>query len=71
MLTEVVGYVVKEALKSVHSAHDLEGSQQLNFHGLRKYLITWPRSGPDYYASIDITVFGQWPAVAVNYASTR
>jgi len=63
----VIGYVVKEALESVQSAHDQGRITAIEFSWI-KYLITW---GPGYYAGIDITVHGQWPAVVINCASTR
>ena len=63
----MIGYVVKEALESVQSAHDQGRITAIEFSWI-KYLITW---GPGYYAGIDITVHGQWPAVVINCASTR
>ena len=65
-----IGYIVKEALESVHSARDQRSIAAVEFSWI-KYLITWPRSGPGYYAGINITIYGQWPVVVVNCASTR
>jgi len=66
----MIGYVVKEALESVHSARDQGRITAVEFSWI-KYLITWPTSGPGFYAGIDISVYGRWPAVVVNCASTR
>lgn len=67
---KTIGYVVKEALDSVHSALNQMKIAQIKFSWV-KYMVTWTRSGPGYYAGIDITIYGHWPAVVSSCASTR
>ena len=65
-----IGYVVKEALEDVHSAL----SQKLVvdvFFKWTKYLVIWMRSGPGYYAGINITKNGKWSPQVHRCASTR
>ena len=61
---------MREALDSVHDAQDSESTSEVKF--LRaKYLVTWVRSGPGYYAGINITRVGQWSTAIHQCASTR
>jgi len=35
-----------------------------------KYVSIWPKSGPAFYAGINITKYRGWPREAYTYAST-
>ena len=65
-----IGYVVREALPHVHTA--LQGNKitSVAFSWV-KYMVQWTRSGPGYYAGINVTVKGKWPQEVVRCASTR
>lgn len=67
---QTIGYIVREALSSVHSALRDNRIMQVSF-AWAKFRSKWPNSGPGYYAGIKITVKGQWPKVVCQYASTR
>jgi len=62
-----IGYVVREALNSVHSARNAGIITAVSF-AWAKFLMTW---GPGYYAGICITIMGQWPRGVCQCASTR
>ena len=66
---ERIGYVVSECLDAVHSA--LLGnkivSTEFNFV---KYIVHWSRSGPGWYAGIEIAKRGRWPNEVVRSSST-
>ena len=65
-----VGYVVREALPHVHMA--LQGNKitSVEFSWV-KYIVQGTRSGPGYYAGINVTIRGQWSSEVVRSASTR
>jgi len=65
-----IGYIVREALASVHSALSNRKIAGVAF-SWANYLVTWPRSGPGYYAGINISIYGQWPMAVVSCASSR
>ena len=65
-----IGYIVREALDSVHNEIASHSITKVKFTWA-KYLITWMRSGPGYYAGINITRYGQWSPDFCGYASTR
>ena len=65
-----IGYVVKEALDSVHMAIKQKKIVDIKF-AWAKYVVTWTRSRPGFFAGIDISVKGQWPAVVCWCASTH
>ena len=48
-----IGYVVREALDSVHAAIADKKIVYVKFAWV-KYLVSWPRSGPGFYAGINI-----------------
>ncbi len=64
-----IGYVVREALEDVHSAIIRNVIENVQFSWV-KYRVAW-RSGPGYYAGIDIMIRGQWALPVVQCASTR
>ena len=49
-----IGYIVKEALDDVHSAPEQNAITSIEF-AWAKYLLTWTKSGPGYFAGIKIT----------------
>ena len=65
-----IGYVVKETLDAVHNAKDRSEITDVSFKWA-KYLVTWSRSGPGFYAGINISKRGQWPREVAACASTR
>lgn len=65
-----IGYVVKKVLVHVHNALTQDKIADVSFSWV-KYLVVWPRSGPGYYAGINITINGTWPTEVCRYASTR
>jgi len=65
-----IGYVVREALNDVHEAMTKRIITNVKF-AWAKFCITWPKSGPGYYAGIAITKQGQWSAKVRQSASTR
>ena len=65
-----VGYVVREVLSHVHTAIK-EGKIQYVRFAWVKYLVTWIRSGPGFYAGIDVAKKGEWADVIQQHRSTR
>ena len=65
-----VGYVVREAVEHVHRMLESSKIESVKF-SWTKYMVTWSRSGPGYYAEIDITVKGKWLVEVVRSASTH
>ena len=68
-ISKRVGYVVREALDNVHEAMKKEEILKVEVKCI-KYLLHWSRSGPGWYAAIDITKVGEWPAVVAKCSST-
>ena len=66
----MIGYVVREALDSIHDAWDGGSITEVKFSWV-KYLVTWTRSGPGYYTGINITRVGQWSTAVHKCASIR
>ena len=64
-----IGYVVKEALDAVHDAIKKNQIVSVKFQWI-KFLLCFPRSGPGYYASINITRLGQWPYEVIIASSS-
>ena len=62
-----IGYVDREVLDLLHDSHLITN---VNFAWAR-YLVSWTKSGPGYFAGINITKYGDWSAVVHAYASTR
>ena len=65
-----IGYIVREALDEVHNALNQEKIVNVSFSWV-KYLVVWQRSGPGFYAGVDITINGKWCSVIHKSASTR
>ena len=54
-----IGYIVREALDDVHLACTSGRILEIKV-AWAQYLVMWTRSGPGFYAGIDITVKGRW-----------
>ena len=65
----VIGYMVREVLDAVHEAIRENKIIYTKFSWV-KYRVMWLRSGPGFYAGIDVALNGQWPLVVVQHAST-
>ena len=65
---ERIGYVVKEALDSVHCALSESKILSVQFDWI-KYIVYWYRSGPGWYAGIKITRKGNWSTDVVRSKS--
>ncbi len=65
-----IGYVVREALVYVHDAMKEKKILSVKFAWV-KYIVTWSRSGPGYYAGINISKNGEWHSAVVQCGSTR
>lgn len=50
-----IGYTVREALDPVHTAIQNQDIISVRFSWVN-YLVSWSRSGPGYYAGINITI---------------
>ena len=53
-----IGYVVSELVEEVHSANDSGGILSMEFAWVR-YIIDWSRSGPGFFAGINIEKRGR------------
>ena len=56
-------------MDSVHEAMKKEEILKVEVNCI-KYLLHWSRSGPGWYAAIDITKIGEWPAVVAKCSNT-
>ena len=65
-----IGYIVREALDAVHKAIKKTTIHFVKFAWV-KYRVVWMRSGPGFYAGIDIALNGKWPQIVVQHASTH
>jgi hypothetical protein len=66
---ERIGYVVTEALNSVHHEMDIDSINSVQFAWV-KFITHWSRSGPGWYCGIKITKRGEWPKEVVQCGST-
>lgn len=65
-----IGYVVRECLDHVHKA--MQDKRLLSVElAWAKYLICWSRSGPGFYAGINMSISGEWHRDVVRCQSTR
>ena len=64
-----IGYIVREALDDVHRALVQKKIISVKF-AWAKYLVVWMRSGPGYYAGINIALNGEWSHEVCRCAST-
>ena len=65
-----IGYVVSEARDEVNDALQNGKILEVKFSWAR-YLVKWVRSGPGWYAGINITIAGQWSTAIHHSASSR
>ena len=65
-----IGYVVRECLSHVHEAIQEKRLLSVKF-SWAKYLACWARSGPGFYAGIDLTVSGNWHRDVIKSQSTK
>ena len=54
-----IGYIVRECLDEVHEALVKRTIVSVKF-AWAQYLVCWSRSGPGYYAGINIEIQGDW-----------
>ena len=64
-----IGYVVSELLEEVHAAINSNSIVSVKFSWI-KYITDW-RSGPGFFAGIQIKKKGPWSLNAIRCASTR
>lgn len=64
-----IGYVVREALDAVHDALSNDKIESTTFNWV-KYVVHWSKSGPGWYAGINITKIGRWPEAVVRCSSS-
>ena len=65
-----IGYVVSEVNNAVRDAMEQNLINDVSFKWA-KFISVWPKSGPAFYAGINIAKYGDWPREAYTYASTR
>ena len=65
-----VGYIVREALEEVHEAI-CNGDILWVKLAWVDFVLQWSRSGPGYYAGINIARRGDWSNVVIKCASTK
>ena len=66
----LIGYAVREVLDSLHRAIREKKICLVRFAWV-KYRVVWLRSGPGFYAGVDIALNGQWPTVVMRHGSTH
>ena len=66
---EKIGYVVSEILDEVHIAMTRNLIMSVDFKCI-KYVTHWTRSGPGYFAGINVTKNGPWDHRVKLYSST-
>ena len=65
-----IGYVVKEVLEEVNEAIRDHLVLSVKFAWI-KFLICWSKSGPGFYAGINISKWGTWSRTVKRFASTK
>ena len=65
-----IGYIVREALDHVHEALTEQKIINVKFSWV-KYLAVWSKSGPGFYAGVNISKNGEWHPSVVKCSSTR
>jgi len=64
-----IGYVVSEALTSVHHAIDSKCITEVKFKWI-KFITHWSRSTPGWYCGISISKTGDWPIEVIRCKSS-
>lgn len=65
-----IGYIVREVLEEVHAAINARNILWVTFAWV-SYLLQWTRSGPGFYAGINIARRGDWSHTCIMSASTK
>ena len=65
-----IGYVIKELLDKVHAALSDKKIVNVRFSWI-KYITDWRRSGPGYFAGINISKNGDWDPIISQCSSTH
>ena len=65
-----IGYLVREVLEAVHQAIEHKKIQSVKFAWIR-YIAEWTRSGPGFFAGINISKSGKWPQSVMLASSTK
>lgn len=65
-----IGYLVREVLEVVHEAIECNKILCVKFAWIR-YIAEWTRSGPGFFAGINITKSGDWPQSVISASSTK
>ena len=65
-----IGYIVREALPEVHAALKDNSITDVKFSWI-KYMVNWTRSGPGYFAGVEISKKGRWGSAVILSSSTR
>ena len=68
--SRTVGYVVSELLEEVHAAISDDIIISVKFSWIR-YITDWTKSGPGFFAGVEIKKKGPWSPNAIKSASTR
>ena len=67
---ERIGYVVREISHEVGDALARHEIVNISFKWI-KYITDWSRSGPGYFAGVNVTKVGKWSTAVVRASSTR
>ena len=65
---KIVGYVVKEICDSIHQALDSNSVTSTKFAWIKYKIVR--KTGPGYYAGVEVTRKGEWPPAVMRSAST-
>ena len=65
-----IGYIVSEVLDEVHDAYRAGNIVSVKLAWVR-YITEWTRSGPGFFAGVDLKKKGRWSGVAISRSSTK
>ena len=65
---KIVGYVVREICDNIHQALDSNSVTSTKFAWIKYKIIR--KTGPGYYAAVEVTRKGEWPPTVMRSAST-
>ena len=65
---KIVGYLVKEICDSIHEALDSNSVTSVKFAWIRYKIVR--KTGPGYYAGVEVTRKGEWSPAVMRSAST-
>lgn len=66
---KLIGYVVKELIDEVNTALEENRIMLVKFAWVRYYLRKFRKSGPGFFAGIDVHVHGSWSRNVLKYSS--